>query len=149
MATSKLRIIEEFNSGPFIFIPYNTGSTHDDFVSGVFLSPKEVYWHDSTGSSLYINDTYSQERSKEISYRPFSKMLSNIYPFLYDFFVNECEVPENPPFLSYVQMLQHLSNAVLPSQAANVVSILGHLMRHRFSFQSKGSFNFSVGCPLS
>lgn len=48
MAPSKQIIMDEFHSGPSIFVPYQSGFSHEDVVSGVFLSPEEVYWDDSS-----------------------------------------------------------------------------------------------------
>ena len=66
-------------SGSFIFVPLTSASS-SEVVSGVFLSPHEVFWHASM-----------------IHPKSESKMLSNLYPSLHDFFVNECGVNENPP----------------------------------------------------
>ena len=90
-------------SGSLIFVPLTTASS-SEAVSGVFLSPQEVFWHDSM-----------------IHPKSESKMLSNLYPSLHDFFVNECGVNENPPLLDYLAFLRHLSTEETPSEAAKKV----------------------------
>ncbi|PWA40966.1 hypothetical protein CTI12_AA557850 [Artemisia annua] len=90
-------------SGSFIFVPLTSASS-SEVVSGVFLSPQEVFWHDSM-----------------IHPKSESKMLSNLYPSLHDFFVNECGVNENPPLLYYLAFLRHLSTKETPSEAAKKV----------------------------
>ncbi|XP_077234844.1 histidine kinase-, DNA gyrase B-, and HSP90-like ATPase family protein [Tasmannia lanceolata] len=121
IATSKEKRAEEFRSGPFIFVPLAHMSGHADVVSGVFLPPEEVYWHDPTGCVDMAKDVILQCSSiNEIS-SPSSKTLAHVYPSLHDFFVTECGVRKIPPFLSYFQMLLQLSSIALPSQAAYVV----------------------------
>ena len=122
MATSKQKIREELHSGPFIFVPYASGSSLDDVVAGIFLSPEEVCWHDSTGSLDQMKEIHPQCSLTDVAHHPLSKMLSNIYPGLRDFFIDGCEVREAPPLHSYLQILLQLSTVALPSQAANVVS---------------------------
>ncbi|KAM7485827.1 hypothetical protein LguiA_001836 [Lonicera macranthoides] len=120
MATSKQKIMENFGTGAFIFVPYSSGSKREDIVPGVFLTPQEVYWHDSTGSMDQMK-VLCPAASPDSTHRPFSKMLCNIYPSLRDFFVNECGVNQIPPFRSYLQILLQLSSIALPSQAAKTV----------------------------
>ncbi|GKE89233.1 hypothetical protein Tco_1566708 [Tanacetum coccineum] len=48
MSISKQKIVGYLHSQAFIFVPYSFGSKLE-VVSGLFLSPNEVYWHDSTG----------------------------------------------------------------------------------------------------
>nr|GEV65794.1 putative histidine kinase-, DNA gyrase B-, and HSP90-like ATPase family protein [Tanacetum cinerariifolium] len=107
MSSSKLKIVKKLHSQAFIFVPRSFSSTNE-VVSGAFLSPNEVYWHDSFGSV---------EQTKSI-HPLFNKLLCNVYPGLHNFFVNEFGVAENPPLLSYLQSLLQLSNESLPSQAA-------------------------------
>lgn len=122
MASSKQRIVEEFHSGPSIFVPYASSSRHEDVVSGTFLSPEEVYWHDSTSFVDQIKQIHPQCSSTGVIHGPLNKTLCNFYPGLHDFFVDGCGVPETPPLRSYLQILLHLSKVTLPSQAANAVS---------------------------
>ena len=49
MATSRPKITEELHSGSCVFVPYASGSSHEDVVPGMFLSPEEICWHDPTG----------------------------------------------------------------------------------------------------
>ncbi|KAK7247091.1 hypothetical protein RIF29_41968 [Crotalaria pallida] len=115
MAASKQKTMEDLKSGPFIFIPHATVFSHDDAVSGTFLSPNEVYWHDSIGSVQKMNDADPQSGSHV------NKSLCNIYPRLRGFFVDECGVQEAPALRSYIQILLQLSTFTLPSQAADKV----------------------------
>ncbi|XP_035841835.1 protein NO VEIN isoform X2 [Helianthus annuus] len=116
MSISKQKIMEKLHSQDFIFVPYSFKSTHE-VASGSFLSPNEVYWHDSTGSMEQTRSTYPQFDR----HHSFSKMLCNVYPGLHYFFVKEFGVAENPPLLSYLQSLLQLSTTSLPSQAAKTV----------------------------
>ncbi|KAM1036680.1 hypothetical protein ACFX2C_031574 [Malus domestica] len=118
MAPSKQIIMDEFHSGPSIFVPYQSGFSHEDVVSGVFLSTEEVYWDDS---SNFIKAVRPECSSTAVNHIPLNKMLRNIYPGLHDFFVGHFGVLETPPFRSYLQILLDLSNVALPSQAANAV----------------------------
>ncbi|PWA52302.1 histidine kinase-like ATPase, C-terminal domain-containing protein [Artemisia annua] len=90
-------------SGSLIFVPLTSASS-SEAVSGVLLSPQEVFWHDSM-----------------IHPKSESKMLSNLYPSLHDFFVNECGVNESPPLLDYLAFLRNLSTEETPSEAAKKV----------------------------
>ncbi|XAR62555.1 hypothetical protein NMG60_11017357 [Bertholletia excelsa] len=120
MTTSKQKIFDELQLGPFIFIPYSCGSKHEDVVPGRLFSPDEVYWHDFTGSTTKIKEMHHRKGSS-VSNHPLGKTLCNIYPSLHDFFVNECGVSEVPRLCSYLQILLHLSTVSLPSQAAHTV----------------------------
>ncbi|GJW15825.1 histidine kinase-, DNA gyrase B-, and HSP90-like ATPase family protein [Tanacetum coccineum] len=71
MSISKQKIVGYLHSQAFIFVPYSFGSKLEK-VSGLFLSPNEVYWHDSTGLMKQTKST--------VAHSPFSKMLCNIYP---------------------------------------------------------------------
>ncbi|KAI3791107.1 hypothetical protein L2E82_04713 [Cichorium intybus] len=119
MSISRQKITENLNSQSFIFVPYSFNSTNE-VVSGLFLSPHEVFWHDSTGSMEQLKSTRFQF-DQDLSQRHVSKMLCNVYPGLRYFFVNEFGVAENPPLLGYLQSLLQLSNGILPSQAAKTV----------------------------
>nr|XP_043606109.1 protein NO VEIN-like isoform X1 [Erigeron canadensis] len=90
--------------GAFIFVPLSSASS-SEVVAGVLLSPEEVYWDDTM-----INTQCE-----------FSKMLSNLYPSLHDFFVNKCGVKENPPILNFLSFLCHLSTVDTPMKAAKKV----------------------------
>lgn len=122
MSTSKQKIMENLHSQDFIFVPYSFKSTHE-VASGLFLSPNEVYWHDSTGSMEQTRSTCPQF-DRHMTHYSFSKMLCNVYPGLHYFFVKEFGVSDNPPLLSYLQSLLQLSTTSLPSQAAKTVSIV-------------------------
>ncbi|KAD5508904.1 hypothetical protein E3N88_16607 [Mikania micrantha] len=119
MSISRQKVKEELHSQDFIFVPYSFNST-DEVASGLFLSPSEVYWHDSTGSMEQTISTYTQF-DQDMTHHSFSKMLCNIYPGLHYFFVKEFGVAENPPLLSYLHSLLQLSTRSLPSQAAKTV----------------------------
>ncbi|CAN6588977.1 unnamed protein product [Malus baccata var. baccata] len=94
---------------------------HEDVVSGTLLSPAEVYWHDSTSFVDQIREIHRQCSSAGVAHGPLIKTLCNFYPGLHDFFVDVCGVHETPPLRSYIQILLHLSNVALPSQAASAV----------------------------
>ncbi|XVE81297.1 hypothetical protein DITRI_Ditri15bG0052600 [Diplodiscus trichospermus] len=117
---SRQKIAEEFHSTSSIFVPYKSDSRPDDMVFGIFLSSKEVFWHDSTGT---VNQIYNHSQSGSFveNQHPLNRTLSNVYPGLHDFFVNECKVPERPSFCAYLDILLQLSAFTLPSQAANAV----------------------------
>ncbi|XP_076948185.1 protein NO VEIN-like [Bidens hawaiensis] len=119
MSNSKQKIMENLHSQDFIFVPYSFNSTHE-VASGSFLSPNEVYWHDSTGSMEQTRSTFPQF-NRHMTHHSFSKMLCNVYPGLHYFFVKEFGVAENPPLLNYLQSLLQLSTTSLPSQAAKTV----------------------------
>lgn len=118
MATCRQQVLDTLNSGPFIFIPCASIKLYEDVVAGVFLSPEEVYWDDSTGALDYRKNV---EFSPGTSSVALSKTLCSIYPGLRDFFVNECGVHEAPSFSHYLQILQQLSGNSSPRQAANAV----------------------------
>ncbi|GMH20284.1 hypothetical protein Nepgr_022125 [Nepenthes gracilis] len=118
LATSKQKVVEALNSGPFIFLPHVTGNKPEDVVTGIFLSPEEVYWSDFTGVSDHMKQLNTSTRESNC---PLSKTLCNIYPVLHDFFVLQCGVNENPPFRHYIQILQQLSDNSLPLEAAKSV----------------------------
>ncbi|PWA85335.1 hypothetical protein CTI12_AA151420 [Artemisia annua] len=117
MGFSKQKIVETLHSQAFIFVPSSVGST-SEVLSGLLLTPSEVYWHDSTGSMDQKTLTEAQLYEYKTHHRVFSKMLSSVYPGLRSFFVNEFGVAENPPLLCYLQSLLQLSTEKLPSQAA-------------------------------
>ncbi|XP_071735691.1 protein NO VEIN-like [Rutidosis leptorrhynchoides] len=119
MSISRQKIMQHLQSQAFIYVPYSF-SCMDEVAPGSFLSPDEVYWHDSTGSMERIKSTHPQF-DRNMTHPIFSKMLCNVYPGLRYFFVNELGVPENPPFVGYLQSLQQLSASSLPSQAAKTV----------------------------
>lgn len=125
MAASKDKIMEDFMSGPSVFIPHSSVYSHDDGdVCGIFVYPNEVYWHDSTGSVQKMAEFDPQCSTFD---SPMNKSLSNIYPGLRGFFVDECGVQEAPPLHSYIQILLQLSTVTLPSQAADKVSMRNKL----------------------
>lgn len=122
MASSRQKAMEELTSGPFIFIPYSSMSRHDDVACGIFLSPCDVYWHDSTGTIDQVKEIGPPSGSKEKTDSPINKSLCNIYPGLRGFFVDECKVHEEPPLRNYFHILLQLSTVTLPSRAADKVS---------------------------
>lgn len=121
MVTSNRKIMSTLTSGAFIFVPYSAGSSYQDVVSGVLMSPEEVYWHDLTGSVDSVKGIRPSTDLAGTTHGPCSNMLKSIYPGLHDFFVNDCGVQETPPFRNYLQILQQLSAVALPSQAAKTV----------------------------
>ncbi|KAJ9182462.1 hypothetical protein P3X46_006457 [Hevea brasiliensis] len=121
MAASKKKVLEALLSVSFIFVPYESGSRHEDLVSGVFLSSEEVYWHDPTGSINNMKEVHPQCGLTGVPQRPLSKTLCNVYSGLHDFFVKECGVHEIPSCRSYFDILRQLSTVALPSQAASTV----------------------------
>ncbi|XP_058085497.1 protein NO VEIN isoform X2 [Magnolia sinica] len=121
MATSKGKVAEVFRSGPSIFVPFINRSRHDDVVSGIFLSPGEMYWHDPTGCVDRTKELVRQCSTTNESCHPSSKTLADVYPNLYEFFVNECGIRKIPSLDRYLQILLQLSSIALPSQAANAV----------------------------
>ncbi|KAJ0806794.1 hypothetical protein HanPI659440_Chr02g0093251 [Helianthus annuus] len=104
LVSSDHKSIANFSSGPFIFVPLSSVSS-SEVVSGILLSPKDMYWHDN------IINTDCEE----------SKMLSNLYPSFHDFFVNGCGVKENPSLLDYLSFLHRLSTVNTPLKAAKKV----------------------------
>ncbi|XP_071713992.1 protein NO VEIN-like [Rutidosis leptorrhynchoides] len=102
MSVSKQKIVKILCSKPFIFVPDSFEYTTNEVVSGLLLSPSDVFWHDSTGSMK-------------------SSTLSAVYPDLRYFFVNKVGVTENPPLLSYLRSLLQLSTENSPSMAAKTV----------------------------
>ncbi|XP_071709106.1 protein NO VEIN-like [Rutidosis leptorrhynchoides] len=114
MSVSKQKIVDSLKFEAFIFVPYSFDSTIE-VVSGLFLSPNDVYWHDSIISSTNSSNPSFEQRLT------FSKMLCNVYPQLRYFFVNEFSVPESLPLRSYLQFLLQLSTHSFPSQASNTV----------------------------
>lgn len=131
MTASKCKITEELHSETFIFVPCTSGEGYADVVSGVFLSSEEVYWHDSTGTVDLMKKMHPQCSSIGVSVQQSTKMLSDVYPGLHDFFVNRCGVHESPSFRSYLEILLQLSTVALPSQATNVVSNLIAFISHQ------------------
>ncbi|EXC16976.1 hypothetical protein L484_021633 [Morus notabilis] len=115
------KLAEEFHSEPFIFVPYTFSLRKEDVVPGIFLSPNEVYWRDSTGAMDHMKELHSQHSSTNVALGPLSKTLHDIYPGLHDFFIDLCGVHENPPLPAYLQILRQLSSVTLPSQAAKAV----------------------------
>ncbi|KAL7083746.1 hypothetical protein ACP275_14G181400 [Erythranthe tilingii] len=113
MTTKNQEIMENLRNGAFIFVPFSSASTSEQVVPGMLLSPEEVYWQDHTGSVEQIDF--------DAGHQPLTKTLSNIYPGLHHFFVNDCGVKENPSLLSYFHVLLQLSTVTATSQAAKRV----------------------------
>ncbi|XP_062109173.1 protein NO VEIN [Humulus lupulus] len=120
VAVSK-KLAKQLHSEPCIFVPYTSGSRHEDVVSGVFLSPGDVFWHDPTGAMELMKEMLPQCTLSSMASVPLNKTLCNIYPGLHEFFVDVCGVHEKPPLPSYLQILQQLSSVKLPHQAAKTV----------------------------
>ncbi|XP_031130819.1 protein NO VEIN-like isoform X3 [Ipomoea triloba] len=120
IATSELQVANDLCDDPFIFVPHISDSSPEDTVSGVFLSRKEVYWHDSTSFTDQMK-MVRPERVTGLTQCPVAKMLCGVYPSLHDFFVNVCGVDEFPSFHGYLQILMQLSAVALPSEAAKTV----------------------------
>ncbi|KAJ8547079.1 hypothetical protein K7X08_010665 [Anisodus acutangulus] len=120
MNTSERKLAEELCNGHFVFVPCKLVASHEDVVPGVFLSSKEVFWRDSTGSVDQVKMVCPEFDSHSVQH-PFTKMLCSVYPTLHDFFVKVCGVDELPHFHGYLQILLQLSATALPSQAAKNV----------------------------
>lgn len=120
MAHSKTKVIEELQSGPFIFVPDTSNSSDADALAGSLMSPQDVYWHDSI-SPVDLTKSDDPECVSILSSSPRIKVLQSFYPHLHDFFVNECGVSEAPPFRSYLQILLDLPAILLPHQGSNTV----------------------------
>jgi len=133
MTDSKQKTLEDLMSGPFIFVPDSSVYSHDDDddVCGMLVHSNEVYWHDPTGSVQKMLEFDPQCSSIPST---INKSLCNIYPGLRGFFVNECGVQEAPLLHSYIQILLQLSTVMLPSQAADKVSLRSAINYDLISF---------------
>uniref|UniRef100_A0A1D1YMP8 Putative tRNA threonylcarbamoyladenosine biosynthesis protein Gcp n=2 Tax=Anthurium amnicola TaxID=1678845 RepID=A0A1D1YMP8_9ARAE len=120
VAISKGKITNEFKSNCKIFIPFSNNARYDETVAGTFVSASELYWHDPTGCVDWTKEIILHDTSIEDAVLT-CKALAAIYPDLRDFFLDECGVPEMPPFGSYLHILLQLSSVALPSQAAPIV----------------------------
>ncbi|GAB2267233.1 hypothetical protein Dimus_002217 [Dionaea muscipula] len=118
LSTSRQKVVEALDSGPFIFVPCISWNSREDDVAGVFLSPEEVYWRDITGALDHMKQQNNSTGDPDYAT---GQTLCNIYPGLFDFFVNECGVNESPPLHQYIQILRQLSLNTLPLQAAKTV----------------------------
>ncbi|KAF2299960.1 hypothetical protein GH714_006425 [Hevea brasiliensis] len=79
MAASKKKVLEALLSVSFIFVPYESGSRHEDLVSGVFLSSEEVYWHDPTGlHDFFVKECGVHEIPSCRSYFDILRQLSTV-----------------------------------------------------------------------
>ncbi|KAI0489261.1 hypothetical protein KFK09_029103 [Dendrobium nobile] len=121
IATSSSKIINELISSRFIFVPFMSCCESNASASGMFLSPKEVYWQDPTGCVDRLKKVMLLCPSTHKGNHMLCKSLGTVYPTLHDFFVNVCEVSDTPSFSSYFQILQQLSSIALPSQVAHKV----------------------------
>ncbi|XP_020577355.1 uncharacterized protein LOC110022648 [Phalaenopsis equestris] len=121
ISTASSKIIKELISTSFIFIPFIHCCQSSAPASGMFLSPKEVYWKDPTGCVDKMKELMLLCTSTHKDSHFLCLSLETVYPTLHDFFVNVCGVPETPPFSGYFQILQQLSAIALPSQAAHKV----------------------------
>lgn len=122
IATASSKIIEWFVSSRYIFVPFISCCQGTDPASGMFLSPKEVFWQDPTGCMAKMKELMLLCASKHKDDHILCISLESVYPTLRDFFVNVCGVSETPPFCTYFQILKQLSAIALPSQAAHKVS---------------------------
>ncbi|XP_051130076.1 protein NO VEIN [Andrographis paniculata] len=138
MSHSKQKVVEELQSGPSIFVPNTVHSFNEDSITGVLLSPHEVYWHDPIDSVDLLRIT-QPECTPSVTCNPYSKMLYKLYPNLHEFFVTECRVDESPPFNSYFKILLQLSGMALPHQAAKKVFEVFSLLNDGLK---SGSLNF-------
>ncbi|CAI9117666.1 OLC1v1019113C2 [Oldenlandia corymbosa var. corymbosa] len=120
MATSKARILDEISSRAFIFIPHIPSSSPENIETGSFLSTKEVFWHDTTGSMDQMK-LLDAKCALKMTHLFSGRILQSFYPTLHDFFVCECGVEELPSVDGYLQILIHLSKIALPSQVAKTV----------------------------
>nr|GEZ04562.1 histidine kinase-, DNA gyrase B-, and HSP90-like ATPase family protein [Tanacetum cinerariifolium] len=70
--------------------------------------------------NITLDDALSLlDSDQSMTHRSLSNRLCDVYPGLYDFFVNELGVAENPPLRIYLpSLIQCLSTGSLPSQAA-------------------------------
>ncbi|WCJ33174.1 Histidine kinase- DNA gyrase B- and HSP90-like ATPase family protein [Euphorbia peplus] len=122
MVASKTQVLEALHSVPFIFVPHESVSKHENVkLSGVFLSLEEVYWHDPTGCVDLMKKIHSQNRFTSVPQQPLVKTLCNVYTGLYDFFVKECGVREVPSCHGYFDILKQLSTVAMPLEAAHNV----------------------------
>lgn len=115
------KIITELISEPFIFVPSSLGFVNEDEISGTFLSPNEVHWHDSVGLCNLMEVSDASSKSSGGNEYPI-RTLCSVYPGLMDFFVTVCGVQGMPSFSAHFQKLRHLAETSLPSQAAKQVS---------------------------
>lgn len=122
VAASRMNMTKEFISSHFIFVPFLDTYGSPDGTFGTFVSSKDVFWYDPTGCFDKIREVQCGQRVEVDSFP--CQGLSSVYPGLHDFFVQVCNVPEVPPFGTYLQLLQLLSSVALPSQAAQAVSSL-------------------------
>ncbi|XP_073014216.1 protein NO VEIN isoform X1 [Typha latifolia] len=134
VASSKVNINLELISSSFIFTPF-WGARSTEVISGVLLSPKDVYWHDPTGCFDMTKEFISTKKN----YSLLSKMLSAVYPSLHDFFVKACGVPDVPSLYGYFEILLQLSSVVSPLQAAKLV----------FRVLKRWADEFNYGVPKS
>ncbi|XP_074579426.1 protein NO VEIN [Curcuma longa] len=119
VAASRMNMTKEFISSHFIFVPFLDTYGSPDGTFGTFVSSKDVFWYDPTGCFDKIREVQCGQRVEVDSFP--CQGLSSVYPGLHDFFVQVCNVPEVPPFGTYLQLLQLLSSVALPSQAAQAV----------------------------
>jgi hypothetical protein len=118
VANGEINIKRDFLSLCFIFTPVQC-SRPTDLVTGRFMSSKDLYWHDPTGSSEMTDAFVSAKRTMH------PRMLSMAYPRLHEFFTEICGVPKIPTTSDYLEILLQLSSVALPSQVANYVSFSG------------------------
>ncbi|KAG0499174.1 hypothetical protein HPP92_003865 [Vanilla planifolia] len=121
LGKSDEKIIKKVKEDVSIFIPFSYNLDHMDVVSGAFMLPHQLYWHDPTGCLNRIREAgTSYIFANEGDYTP-SITLDVLYSELHDFLVNVCGVYETPPSCHYFQILFHLSSIALPSEVALLV----------------------------
>ncbi|PKA63942.1 hypothetical protein AXF42_Ash004952 [Apostasia shenzhenica] len=113
------RVIPDVSKDIVIFVPLANTLNHMDIVSGVFMQPDQLYWHDPTGGAARISK--AGHMCDLLTERLPCINLDSIYPELYGFFVADCGVLETPSVGCYFHILLHLSRLALPSEVAHEV----------------------------
>lgn len=143
VTASRMNMTKEFISSHFIFVPFI--DTYG-FPDGTFVSSKDVFWYDPTGCFDKIREVLQCGQRVEVDSLP-CQCLSSVYPGLHDFFVQVCNVPEVPPFGTYLQLLQLLSSVALPSQAAQAVS--SHKLLQKLWYNQAFGDSLFIDCYVS
>ncbi|KAL0904100.1 hypothetical protein M5K25_026173 [Dendrobium thyrsiflorum] len=120
LAKSKEKITD-VKSDIVIFVPSVCKYENQDAVSGTFMLPDKLCWHDGTGCVGRLRELTHSHDPASATKLPACLTLSILYPGLYDFLVNYCGVPEAPSFCAYLSILRHLSFVALPSEVAHEV----------------------------
>ncbi|PKU87467.1 uncharacterized protein LOC110097136 [Dendrobium catenatum] len=120
LAKSKEKITD-VKSDIVIFVPSVCKSENKDVVSGTFMLPDKLCWHDATGCVGRLRELTHSHDPASATKLPTCLTLSILYPDLYNFLVTICGVPEAPSFCDYLTILRHLSYVALPSEVAHEV----------------------------